>query len=103
MDFKNFIKKSEAFVKQLNENSGLGGDTPDNSIDNVVNSVQKKNSVGSLSEQSRLFAINDPETGEKYDIPLLSRLDPDYYFKYVYYMRLKENSPGVFEQIMGWE
>ncbi|MBL7005338.1 MAG: hypothetical protein ISR69_15075 [Gammaproteobacteria bacterium] len=55
-----------------------------------------------FAEIKRLFKIVDPETGERYDIPLLSSIDGDYFFKYAYYMEILEDSPETFEQILNW-
>ena len=49
------------------------------------------------------YNMKNPETGRRYDIPMLSTIDPGYYFKYVSYMQLKEDSPRTFEKIMSWE
>ncbi len=56
-----------------------------------------------IADDKRLFVIVNPATGRKYDIPMLSRTAPDYYLKYVYFMRLKESSPSTFEAVMSWD
>jgi hypothetical protein len=56
-----------------------------------------------IEEDHRLFDIVNPDTGKKYDIPLLSSVDPEYYFKYVNFMKLKECSPSAFEAAMRWD
>jgi len=48
------------------------------------------------------FNMTD-EDGMRYDIPMLSPLNPGYYFKYVYYMKLKETSPETFNKIINWD
>ena len=53
-------------------------------------------------EMDRLYAIKDPKTGEQYAIPFLLDTDPDYYFKYVDYMRTLERQPEQFKRIMEW-
>ena len=45
----------------------------------------------------------DPASGLKYNIPMLDTATPGYYFKYVYYMKLKESSPDTFEKILNWD
>ena len=41
--------------------------------------------------------------GYRYDIPMLSKYDPRYVYKYIDYMRLKERSPDTFEKILRWD
>lgn len=45
----------------------------------------------------------NPATGLRYAIPLLDRKDPQYFFKYVNYMKIREASPDTFAKIMSWE
>ena len=54
-------------------------------------------------DDSYYFNIIDPWRGNKYDIPMLSRLDPTYYFRYVYFMRIRETSPDTFEKMLRWD
>lgn len=49
------------------------------------------------------YANMDPRNGFRYDIPLLSTIDPGYYFKYISKMKLKECSPDTFEKILRWD
>ena len=42
------------------------------------------------------------DDGYRYDIPLLMPTDPRYYFKYIYFMRIKERSPDTFKKIINW-
>jgi len=49
------------------------------------------------------FNIVNPETGRRYEIPMLDTLDPDYVFKYVEMMKTKEETPELFDKIMDWK
>lgn len=52
---------------------------------------------------SYYYNMIDPKSGYRYDIPMLSTLDPVYYFKYVRYMKIKEQSSDTFENILHWD
>lgn len=60
-------------------------------------------SAESTSIDSTYYNTLNPDTGLRYDIPMLSPLDPGYYFKYIYYMKLKERSPETFAKLTNWE
>lgn len=49
-----------------------------------------------------LFAIVNPETGMRFDIPMLSTIAPDYFWSYIYYMKIYLSSPEQFKKIMEW-
>lgn len=90
MDFRKFINKSVAdkskfLAEQTQSQENAQPTTDDKNADAVY------------------YNMVDPETNLRYDIPLVSPLDPSYYFKYVYYMKLKESSPETFKKIMNWE
>jgi len=48
------------------------------------------------------FAIVNPKTGLRFDIPMLVGNDPHYYAKYVEYMKLRQKNPEEFNRIMEW-
>jgi len=52
---------------------------------------------------SYYYNMIDPKSGYRYDIPMLTTLDPVYYFKYVRYMKIKEQSSDTFEKILRWD
>lgn len=52
---------------------------------------------------SYYFHMLDPRSGYRYDIPMLMRSEPAYFYKYVDYMKLKERSPDTFEKILRWD
>ena len=54
-------------------------------------------------EDHKYFMMMNPETGVRFDIPMLSALDPEYYFKYIYFMKMKEQSPDTFEKMLRWD
>ena len=49
-----------------------------------------------------LFSIVNPETGMRFDIPMLSTIAPDYFWSYIYYMKIYLSSPEQFKKIMEW-
>lgn len=92
MDFRKFIDKRkadmESFIKEEDE--------------------QTNNTVTGLDKNTKLndafyYDIVNPDTGYRYDIPLLSTLDPEYFFKYVHYMKIRESSPDTFKKILNWD
>jgi hypothetical protein len=54
-------------------------------------------------ENIRLFNIVDPETGLRYDIPMLKTTAPDYFWQYIHFMKIKEKDPDLFQKILDWE
>ncbi len=49
------------------------------------------------------YNMIDPQSGHRYDIPMLTTLDPVYYAKYVRYMKMREQSPTTFEKMLRWD
>jgi hypothetical protein len=49
------------------------------------------------------YNMKNPVTGLRYDIPMLNTLDPDYYYKYVNFMKIKEQQPDLFDKILRWD
>ncbi len=70
--------------------------------DNAQPRKTVQNDINTDKGDSYYFGLVDENTGFKYNIPLLDASAPGYYFKYVYYMRLKERSENTFSQLMGW-
>lgn len=56
-----------------------------------------------VKDDKYYYHIMNPATGMRYDIPMLSPLDPDYYFQYVHAMKIRETSPDTFKRIMSWD
>lgn len=54
-------------------------------------------------DNSYYWNIMDERTGVRYNIPMLNPLDPDYFYSYIYYMKIKEGSPRTFERIINWD
>ena len=48
------------------------------------------------------YKIVNPETGERYKIPMLKHTDSDYPIKYADMMKFKEINPEGFNAIMEW-
>lgn len=49
------------------------------------------------------YATINPDTGYRFDIPMLDKLDPQYYFKYVDHMKRKDIAPETFEKLLNWD
>lgn len=84
------------FIKKIRENNKLFP----NKINEDSYDIQQKNTKMSNAEY---FDIIDPNTGVRYDIPMLASTDPDYFHSYIYYMKIRERSPETFERILNWE
>jgi len=62
------------------------------------------NEIGSeTNENARLFNMKDPDTGRRFDIPMLSRFSANYYYQYISYMKMKERQPDTFDKILNWD
>jgi hypothetical protein len=66
--------------------------------------LQKDEDISGLVEKndSYFWHIVNPRTGDRYDIPMLSPVHPEYYFKYIYNMKIRETSPDTFEKMLRW-
>jgi hypothetical protein len=49
------------------------------------------------------FDTFDPRNGMRFDIPMLNTTDPRYYYKYIDYMKMREQSPDTFEKVLSWD
>lgn len=67
--------------------------------------LQKDEELASqvVKNDSYYYNMLDPRTGLRYDIPLLSPIDPKYYWEYIYRMKLKERAPNTFEKMLRWD
>jgi hypothetical protein len=92
---KKFVDKPE-ILKEYFEDPAV---VP--TINDVVSATPEERDYN--TEMKRLYAIKDPKTGMRYDIPLLNDFSPDYFFKYCNYMKTLENDPKTFAKILGWE
>jgi hypothetical protein len=55
----------------------------------------------SANEDKKYYNMKD-ENGNRYAIPMLSKEDPEYREKYIYYMKLKEKDEAAFNKVMNW-
>ena len=53
-------------------------------------------------DDSYYYNLLDPANGYRYDIPMLTSDDPVYFFKYIRYMKQKEQSFDTFEKMLRW-
>ena len=44
----------------------------------------------------------DPDTGMRFEIPMLKFMDNEYKIKYINYMKMRESDPVAFEGVMRW-
>ena len=96
MEFRDFItKKSDDILR-------FTGNVNESDPDVNTASQSTQSGVSNLTDEDYFNMLN-PETGLRYDIPMVSPVDPTYYFKYIYYMKLKERSPDTFQKILNWE
>jgi len=54
-------------------------------------------------ERAYYFNMVDPKSGLRYNIPMLLRSDPEYYYKYIDFMKMKERSSETFEKMLRWD
>ena len=54
-------------------------------------------------DDSYYWDLVDPRNGFKYSIPMLMQDDPDYFSKYIHFMKTKEQSPDTFEKMLRWD
>jgi len=54
-------------------------------------------------ENNYYYNMLDPRTGQRYEIPMLTRMDPAYYYKYINFMKMKERSEETFSKILNWD
>lgn len=71
--------------------------------DEDINNKEYEEKESNQNDDSYYFNMVNPDTGKRYDIPMLSPIDPDYYYQYVNYMKIKETSPDTFEKILNWD
>lgn len=96
MEFRDFVTKKSDDILRFTGNV--------NESDPDVNTAARSGPVGASNlTDEEYFNMLNPETGLRYDIPMVSPVDPTYYFKYIYYMKLKERSPETFQKILNWE
>jgi len=74
---------------------------------NILEFDHKKTEVSEARKGSHkdddYFATVDPKTGRRFNIPMLSTKDKQYFVKYVKYMKIREQKPEYFEKILNWE
>jgi len=56
-----------------------------------------------VNKDDEYFSTVDPNTGKRFDIPMLSTSDPNYFVKYVEYMKIREKNPTRFKKILNWD
>lgn len=55
-----------------------------------------------VKDNAYYASMKDPKTGFSYNIPMLRFDDPDYIYKYIEYMKMKETHPEQFERLLKW-
>jgi len=56
-----------------------------------------------MKEDNKLFNTVNPQTGKRYEIPMLDKNDHKYRELYIEAMRLKKEDPDSFERMMDWK
>lgn len=97
MEFLDFLKKRSEVKPVVNES---GAPVSAQQVSAQPVSTQP---INIASPDDKYFQILNPDTGLRFDIPLLSPVDPNYYFQYIYYMKLREQSPEAFQKTLNWE
>ncbi|MDQ6988747.1 MAG: hypothetical protein Q9M19_02615 [Mariprofundaceae bacterium] len=54
-------------------------------------------------ENQYYYNMLNPQNGMRYGIPMLNTLDPDYYYKYISFMKMKEQSEETFDKMLNWD
>jgi len=96
MKFRNFVDVEEPTVEPGVETNQ---DVQDDSTDLPEKPLTF---VDEVERDQYYYNIMNPETGERFDIPLLIKTNPSYYYKYINYMKIRERSPETFATIMNW-
>ena len=93
MNFRNFVDVEEPV-----------SNTKQDSLDAVTDELPEKplTFVDDVERDQYYYNIMNPETGERFDILLLIKTNPTYYYKYINYMKIRERSPETFATIMNW-
>lgn len=55
-----------------------------------------------IKDDTEYWHTVNPNTGFRYDIPLLLKSDIEYVSKYISFMKLKETDPAAFGRILQW-
>lgn len=105
MDFLKYIKDGEKSIKtERNHRSSRLTESAFDADYDVYHAEEdeEETAIANAVTDNDFFAILDPATGYRYDIPMLDRGDPEYFFKYIHNMKILKNSPGTFKSIMEW-
>lgn len=95
-------KEAEEILKEKVEVQQIPDVIQDN-IEPEVSIVQDvKSPEDIMNNYKRLFAIVNPKTGMRYDIPMVDRNKPGYFFEYVDCMKILERDPKTFKRMMEW-
>ncbi|MDQ7058625.1 MAG: hypothetical protein Q9N62_09345 [Ghiorsea sp.] len=54
-------------------------------------------------EDQYYYNMVNPQNGMRYDIPMLNILDPEYYYKYINFMKMRERSEETFNKMLNWD
>ena len=68
-----------------------------------TNTTSTRNTISKMTEEDKkLFNTMNPETGKRYDIPLLSKTDHNFRENYIVAMRLRLENPEAFSRMLNW-
>ena len=73
-----------------------------NAFSNINEMEQEKVVITNDGSMESYYNTLNPDTGFRYEIPMLRFMDSDYKMKYIEYMKLKETNPAEFERVLQW-
>ena len=56
-----------------------------------------------MKDDKKLFNTMNPDTGKRYEIPMLSKTDHDFRENYIEAMRLSIEDPQAFKRMLDWK
>jgi len=87
MEFREFLNKKFGITQEIKE----------------IKEAQENQETQEVNDNAYYFNMLNPDTGLRFDIPMLSPVDPNYFFQYIYYMKLRETSPDTFKKLLTWD
>ena len=71
--------------------------------ENIINEDELNyGGVANSADLETLWNTLNPETGMRFEIPMLKFMDNDYKLKYIEYMKMRQDDPEAFERVLQW-
>lgn len=96
------VKEAEKILEEYEESQEHQMPETPKLADEISSTMEEPASVSKHDEYRRLFNILNPKTGRRYDIPMVDRNKPGYFFEYVDCMKILERDPDTFKRMMEW-